>query len=50
MTGEHGVGRLKPDWVGPRGRAGLGRGCSAGIKDVFDPHGILNPGRGLPLS
>ncbi|QBR92851.1 FAD-binding oxidoreductase [Nocardioides euryhalodurans] len=48
VTGEHGVGRLKPDWVG-REVGPVSARLQAGIKEVFDPHGILNPGRGLPL-
>ncbi|WP_443065706.1 FAD-linked oxidase C-terminal domain-containing protein [Streptomyces sp. NBC_00557] len=45
ITGEHGVGSLKtrcPDaQLGPTERE-----LMAGIKGVFDPGGILNPGRG----
>ena len=44
ITGEHGVGVLKRDWlhreVGP-----LGVRVHEGIKAVFDPNGILNPGK-----
>ncbi|MEU0540991.1 FAD-linked oxidase C-terminal domain-containing protein [Nocardia sp. NPDC005978] len=43
ITGEHGVGRLKKDWlpdqVGPDVMALTRR-----IKQALDPHGILNPG------
>ncbi|TQM28526.1 FAD-binding oxidoreductase [Nocardia bhagyanarayanae] len=43
ITGEHGVGRLKKDWLpdqlGPDVMALTRR-----IKDALDPHGILNPG------
>ncbi|MFD4461435.1 FAD-binding oxidoreductase [Nocardia sp. NPDC058480] len=43
ITGEHGVGRLKKDWlpnqVGPDVMALTRR-----IKDALDPEGILNPG------
>ena len=46
ITGEHGVGTLKLPWleqeVGGRARE-LGRA----VKAVFDPAGILNPGRAL---
>ncbi len=46
ITGEHGVGTLKLPWleeeIGARPRA-LGRG----VKEVFDPAGILNPGKAL---
>jgi glycolate oxidase len=46
ITGEHGVGVLKLPWledeIGTRARA-----FGAGIKRVFDPQGILNPGKAL---
>jgi glycolate oxidase len=44
ITGEHGVGLLKRSWL----REELGETSYAlqrGIKDVFDPLGILNPGK-----
>jgi glycolate oxidase len=43
ITGEHGVGRLKKDWL----PAYLGEDVMAltrRIKDALDPQGILNPG------
>ena len=43
ITGEHGVGRLKADWLGDQ----LGPDVMAltrRIKDALDPQGILNPG------
>ncbi|ORA34503.1 FAD-binding oxidoreductase [Mycobacterium aquaticum] len=43
ITGEHGVGRLKRDWL----PAQLGDDVMAlthRIKNALDPHGILNPG------
>ncbi|MUL82663.1 MULTISPECIES: FAD-binding oxidoreductase [unclassified Mycolicibacterium] len=43
ITGEHGVGRLKRDWLPVQ----LGDDVMAltrRIKDAVDPHGILNPG------
>lgn len=43
ITGEHGVGRLKRDWL----PAYLGDDVMAltrRIKDALDPQGILNPG------
>jgi glycolate oxidase len=46
LTGEHGVGILKRAWL----RQELGEGSLAlqrGIKAVFDPLGILNPGKGI---
>jgi hypothetical protein len=46
LTGEHGVGVLKRQWVaeelGPAAHALQRR-----IKEVFDPRGILNPGKAL---
>lgn len=46
LTGEHGVGVLKRQWVadelGPTAHALQRR-----IKEVFDPRGILNPGKAL---
>ncbi|PWV73974.1 FAD linked oxidase-like protein [Prauserella marina] len=46
ITGEHGVGLLKRDWL----RTELGpvsMELHRGIKQLFDPHGILNPGKVL---
>lgn len=44
ITGEHGVGVLKKEWlareIGP-----VGIEMQRGIKEVFDPLGILNPGK-----
>ncbi|MGW0913218.1 FAD-binding oxidoreductase [Streptomyces sp. NPDC002784] len=44
ITGEHGVGVLKKEWlareIGP-----VGVVLQRGIKQVFDPLGILNPGK-----
>jgi glycolate oxidase len=46
ITGEHGVGVLKQRWfvdeVGAESAA-----LQRAVKAVFDPHGILNPGKGL---
>ncbi|MEU8977394.1 FAD-linked oxidase C-terminal domain-containing protein [Streptomyces sp. NPDC048309] len=46
LTGEHGVGILKRLWVadelGPTAHALQRR-----LKEAFDPHGILNPGKSL---
>ncbi|MER5523323.1 FAD-linked oxidase C-terminal domain-containing protein [Streptomyces sp. NPDC002677] len=46
LTGEHGVGVLKRQWVadelGPAAHALQRR-----LKQAFDPHGILNPGKAL---
>ncbi|MGW3496945.1 FAD-binding oxidoreductase [Streptomyces sp. NPDC001020] len=44
ITGEHGVGVLKKEWlareIGP-----VGVEMQRGVKQVFDPLGILNPGK-----
>ncbi|HET8877885.1 MAG TPA: FAD-linked oxidase C-terminal domain-containing protein [Arthrobacter sp.] len=46
LTGEHGVGILKRDWlVDELGADSLG--LQHAIKGVFDPLGILNPGKGI---
>ncbi|SDG04787.1 glycolate oxidase [Sinosporangium album] len=46
LTGEHGVGLLKRRWLdletGP-----VGREVQLGIKQVFDPLGIMNPGKAI---
>ncbi|KIZ18725.1 FAD-binding oxidoreductase [Streptomyces natalensis] len=44
ITGEHGVGVLKKDWLA-RELGPVGLELQRGIKDVFDPLGILNPGK-----
>ena len=46
LTGEHGVGLLKRQWV----REELGEAnhdLQLRVKDLFDPYGILNPGKAL---
>ena len=46
LTGEHGVGMLKRRWLGDE----LGPDVlvlQRDIKAVFDPRGILNPGKVL---
>nr|WP_246314783.1 FAD-linked oxidase C-terminal domain-containing protein [Kineococcus aurantiacus] len=46
LTGEHGVGLLKRTWL----RAELGQDSldlQRGLKAVFDPLGILNPGKAI---
>jgi glycolate oxidase len=44
ITGEHGVGSLKSRWLPDEvGAASIAR--QRALKAVFDPHGILNPGR-----
>ena len=44
LTGEHGVGLLKRQWLADElGPAGLA--VQRDLKRLFDPHGILNPGK-----
>ncbi|MFF7655667.1 FAD-binding oxidoreductase [Streptomyces sp. NPDC007983] len=46
ITGEHGVGATKRRWLEDElGAAGLA--LQRSVKAVFDPHGILNPGKAL---
>ncbi|MDT3396914.1 FAD-linked oxidase C-terminal domain-containing protein [Streptomyces sp. B1866] len=44
ITGEHGVGVLKREWLA-RELGPVGVELHRGIKQVFDPLGILNPGK-----
>ncbi len=46
LTGEHGVGLLKRDWVA-REVGGVVDGLQHAIKSLFDPAGILNPGKAI---
>ncbi|RRQ29412.1 FAD-binding protein [Rhodococcus sp. Eu-32] len=46
LTGEHGVGVLKKQWLGNETGPDVGE-LSRGIKAVFDPLGILNPGKAI---
>jgi len=46
-TGEHGVGRGKAKYMALEYRAGAVN-LMQGIKNLLDPHGILNPGKVLP--
>lgn len=43
ITGEHGVGRLKRDWL-PMQLGDDVMALTRRIKEALDPHGILNPG------
>ncbi|OEU70408.1 MAG: FAD/FMN-containing dehydrogenase [Desulfovibrio sp. S3730MH75] len=46
LSGEHGIGLTKADYVGMQlGRSELN--LMAGIKTVFDPYNIMNPGKGV---
>ncbi len=47
LSGEHGVGRVKRDWVARELDSASVRLMHA-IKAQFDPDGILNPGKTLP--
>lgn len=44
ITGEHGVGVLKREWLA-RELGPVGIELQQGIKQVFDPLGLLNPGK-----
>ncbi len=48
LSGEHGVGRVKRDFVA-RELSPVALRLMQGIKQQFDPHNILNPGVGFPL-
>jgi len=47
LSGEHGVGTAKRDYVGMELAPEVLK-LMHGVKRVFDPHGILNPGKTLP--
>jgi glycolate oxidase len=46
LTGEHGIGLLKQEWLEEE-VGGLSLELQHKIKAVFDPLGILNPGKGI---
>jgi glycolate oxidase len=46
ITGEHGIGLLKRDWLA-RELGPTGVEMQRGVKAVFDPLGLLNPGKVL---
>ncbi|WP_082697936.1 FAD-binding protein [Arthrobacter sp. EpRS71] len=46
ITGEHGVGQYKLRWLGLE-QPGPVRELQRRIKDLFDPQGILNPGKAI---
>jgi glycolate oxidase len=48
ITGEHGVGLAKLDFV-ERGADPVALESMRAIKRLFDPNGILNPGKKLPV-
>lgn len=47
ITGEHGVGHLKRQWLG-RELDPVSLSAQRAVKQALDPHNILNPGRVLP--
>ncbi|KRE88801.1 dimethylmenaquinone methyltransferase [Frateuria sp. Soil773] len=47
ISGEHGIGMVKREFM-PLAMSGETLGLMRGIKAVFDPDGILNPGKLLP--
>ncbi len=44
ITGEHGVGQIKRPWL-PNQVGAVERALMEGIRKVFDPQGLLNPGK-----
>lgn len=46
LTGEHGVGLLKRDWLLPE-LGEVSMDIHRIIKDALDPHGVLNPGKAI---
>ena len=47
ITGEHGVGLLKRDWLEVE-LGGAGLAAHRAVKDALDPRHVLNPGKVLP--
>jgi glycolate oxidase len=47
ITGEHGVGSLKRDWLG-RELSDTSASVHHAIRAALDPRGLLNPGKALP--
>jgi glycolate oxidase len=47
LTGEHGLGVLKAPWL-PLEQAPELIDLQRRIKSLFDPHGLLNPGKMFP--
>lgn len=49
ITGEHGVGQYKLRWL-PLEQSEKVRHIQQNIKDLFDPQGILNPGKAIVMT
>jgi FAD/FMN-containing dehydrogenase len=47
ISAEHGIGRLKAHRM-PAIKSPVELAMMHGLKSLFDPHNILNPGRVLP--
>ena len=47
ITGEHGVGVLKREWL-EREAGQVSMGVHRAVKAALDPLGILNPGKAVP--
>src|SRR3970282_2769045 len=43
-SGEHGDGLVRSEWIGPLSGPRITRAFEE-IKDIFDPRGLLNPGK-----
>ncbi|HSO14860.1 MAG TPA: FAD-linked oxidase C-terminal domain-containing protein, partial [Arthrobacter sp.] len=46
ITGEHGIGQFKLRWLGLEQKEPV-RELQRRIKELFDPAGILNPGKAI---
>ena len=49
ITGEHGIGQYKLRWL-PLEQSDQVLEIQRSIKDMFDPQGILNPGKAIPTA
>lgn len=49
ITGEHGIGQYKLRWLGLEQSEQV-LGIQRNIKNLFDPQGILNPGKAIPAA